>query len=366
MARVLKALGLMSGTSMDGIDAAILDTDGESIATFGPTHFEPYGPEMRAALRAAMERAASLPTAGPLPIGLFQLERELTQAHARAVASLLAAAGMSARDVAVIGFHGQALVHRPEQRATLQIGSGPLFAATTSIDVVSDFRSADVRAGGQGAPLVPIYHAALAKERAPVAVVNIGGVANVTFIGRSGELVAFDAGPGNAPIDDWALKHTGKPIDQGGALAAKGRVNEGVVAHLLKHEFFARPAPKSLDRMAFSLDMARNLSAEDGAATLAAFSAHAIAKARAHFPMAPSEWIVCGGGRHNPVLMRELRRALQDSRVITAEDAGWRGDFIEAEAFAYLAVRSLRGLPISFPATTGVPRPMTGGVLSRA
>lgn len=366
MARVLKALGLMSGTSMDGIDAAILDTDGESIAAFGATHFEPYGPEMRAALRDAMDRAALLPTAGPLPTGLFALERELTQAHARAVSSLLASAGMSAREIDVIGFHGQALVHRPEQRSTLQIGSGQLLASMTSVDVVSDFRSADVRAGGQGAPLVPIYHAALAKGRAPVAVVNIGGVANVTFVGRDGEIVAFDTGPGNAPIDDWALKHTGKPIDQGGALASKGRVNEAVVAHLLTHEFFARAVPKSLDRMAFSFDMARNLSVEDGAATLASFSAHAIGKARAHFPAAPHEWIVCGGGRHNQVLMRELCRALQDSRVITAEDAGWRGDFIEAEAFGYLAVRSLRGLPISFPATTGVPRPMTGGVLSRA
>lgn len=366
MARVLKALGLMSGTSMDGIDAAILDTDGESIAAFGPTHFEPYGPEMRAALRAAMELAASLPTAGPLPPDLFDLERELTQAHARSVEGLFAAAGISAREIDVIGFHGQALVHRPEQRTTLQIGSGPMLAATIKIDVVSDFRSADVRAGGQGAPLVPIYHAALVKERAPVAVVNIGGLANVTFIGSRGEIIAFDTGPGNAPIDDWVLKYTGKPIDQGGAVAAKGHVNETLVAHLLKHEFFARPVPKSLDRMAFSLDMARNLSVEDGAATLASFSAHAIAKAREHFPVAPREWIVCGGGRRNPVLMRALCRALQGSRVITAEDAGWRGDFIEAEAFAYLAVRSLRGLPISFPATTGVLRPMTGGVINRA
>lgn len=366
MARVLKALGLMSGTSMDGIDAAVLETDGEAIAAFGPTHFEPYGPEMQAALRGAMERAASLTAAGPLPSDLFALERELTQAHARSVERLLTAADISADAIDVVGFHGQALVHRPEQRMTLQIGSGALLAAMTSIDVVSDFRSADVRAGGQGAPLVPIYHAALAKDRAPVAVVNVGGVANVTFVGRNGELIAFDTGPGNAPIDDWALKHTGKPIDSGGALAAQGRVNESVVAHLLEHAFFARAVPKSLDRMAFSLDMARNLGVEDGAATLTAFSARAIAKAGAHFPETPRAWIVCGGGRHNPVLMLELRAALPEARVVTAEDAGWRGDFIEAEAFAYLAVRSLRGLPISFPTTTGVPRPLTGGVLATA
>ncbi len=364
MVRVLKAIGLMSGTSMDGIDAAILDTDGERIATFGPTHFEPYAPEMRAKLQAGMELAATSSVAGPLSAKLANLERELTQAHARAVAALLGSAGLSSSAIDVIGFHGQALIHRPERRTTLQIGSGPMLAAATGIDVVNDFRSADVRAGGQGAPLVPIYHAALAADRAPVAVINIGGVANVTFVGAKGELIAFDTGPGNAPLDDWALKHTGKPVDRGGALASKGRVNEAVVAHSLGQEFFARRPPKSLDRMAFSLDVARNLSAEDGAATLTALTARAIAKAREHFPEPPREWIACGGGRHNPVLMRELRAALQGSRVVTAEDVSWRGDFIEAEAFAYLAVRSLRGLPISFPATTGVPRPMTGGVLS--
>jgi anhydro-N-acetylmuramic acid kinase len=366
MASVLKAIGLMSGTSMDGIDAAVLDTDGEAISTFGPTHFEPYGDEMRTKLRAGMARAATLPAAGPLPSDLADLQRELTQAHATAVAALLKRHGLRASAVDVIGFHGQALVHRPDHRMTMQIGSGPLLAATTSIDVVSDFRSADVRAGGQGAPLVPIYHAALASDRAPVAVVNIGGVANVTFVGRDGLLIAFDTGPGNAPIDDWALRHTGKPVDFGGHLAAKGRVHESVVAHLLQHEFFSRPGPKSLDRMQFSLDIVGNLSPADGAATLTAFTARTIARARDQFPEPPREWIVCGGGRHNPLLMNELRAALDFTGVLTAEAAMWRGDFIEAEAFAYLAVRSLRGLPISFPATTGVARPTTGGVLSRS
>jgi anhydro-N-acetylmuramic acid kinase len=239
-----------------------------------------------------------------------------------------------------------------------------LLAQATAIDVVNDFRTADVRAGGQGAPLVPIYHAALAKDRAPVAVLNIGGVANVTFIARDGSLIAFDTGPGNAPIDDWALKYTGKPVDEAGAIAARGRVNENVVTRLLQSDFFAKPAPKSLDRMDFSLEMARNLGVEDGAATLTAFTARAIAKARDHFPEIALTWIACGGGRHNPVMMRELRAALGSATVIVAEDAGWRGDFIEAEAFAYLAARSLRGLPISFPTTTGVRRPISGGTLS--
>lgn len=364
MTRVLKAIGLMSGTSMDGIDAAILDTDGERIEALGPTHFRPYAPEMRARLRGALQAAASIRAAGPLPPEFGRLERDLTDAHALAVDNLIAEAKLEPDQIDIIGFHGQTLVHRPVERMTLTIGSGPRLASATGIDVVYDFRSLDVRAGGQGAPLVPIYHAALAAARAPVAVLNIGGVANVTFVGPGGELLAFDTGPGNAPIDDWALKYTGKPIDESGALAAKGRVNENVVAHLLSHAYFAKAAPKSLDRMTFDLEMARNLGVEDGAATLTAFTARSIAKAREHFPEPPRQWIVCGGGRHNLTLMRDLHAALQGIDVITAEDAGWRGDFIEAEAFAYLAVRSWRGLPISFPMTTGVPRPMTGGMLS--
>lgn len=366
MARVLKAIGLMSGTSMDGIDAAILDTDGEHIAAFGPTRFAPYSADMRARLRDALDRAAIMPLAGPLPMDIEALERELTQAHACLVATLLAEAGLAPDQVDVIGFHGQTLIHRPHERMTLQIGSGPGLAQATSIDVVNDFRAADVRVGGQGAPLVPIYHAALAADHAPVAVLNIGGVANVTFIGKDGTLIAFDTGPGNGPIDDWALRHTGQPIDRGGGLAAKGRVNENVLAELLRNAYFAKSAPKSLDRMDFALDMARNLGVEDGAATLTAFTARAIAAARDHLPQAPQAWIVCGGGRLNPTLMRELRAAMAGATVIVAEDAGWRGDFIEAEAVAYLAVRSLRGLAISFPRTTGVPRPMTGGTLHPA
>jgi anhydro-N-acetylmuramic acid kinase len=349
---------------MDGIDAAILDTDGERIAGFGPARFAPYSQEVRAKLRAGIARATEWNGQGPLPPDIAELERELTQAHAAAVVALLADANLRASETDVIGFHGHALVHRPDRRQTLQIGSGPALAESTGIAVVNDFRSADVRAGGQGAPLVPIYHKALVGERAPVAVVNIGGVANVTFVTNSGELIAFDTGPGNGPIDDWALKHTGVAVDKGGALAARGRVNESVIANLLQDPFFAAPPPKSLDRMAFSLDMARNLSAEDGAATLTALTARTIARSRDHVPEAQRHWLVCGGGRHNPVLMRELRAALANDVVMLAEDAGWRGDFVEAEAFAYLAVRALRGLPISFPKTTGATRPMTGGTLA--
>jgi anhydro-N-acetylmuramic acid kinase len=364
MARVLKALGLMSGTSMDGIDAAILETDGEIVAAFGPTRFVPYVDALRARLRDAMATGATSRFDGPLSPEIAHLERDLTTAHGDAVEALLKAESLRAVDIAVIGFHGQTVVHRQAQHSTLQIGSGPQLAQMCGIDVVNDFRTADVRAGGQGAPLVPVYHQALACGLAPVAVLNIGGVANVTFVGRDGTLIAFDTGPGNGPIDDWALHYSGKPVDKDGKLAKGGRVHENIIATQLAHPYFAKRAPKSLDRMDFTADMARNLSVADGAATLTAFTARAVAKAQGQFPEAPCAWIVCGGGRHNPVLMAALRSALPDTKVNTAEDVGWRGDFIEAEAFAYLAVRSLRGLPFSFPKTTGVPRPMTGGALS--
>ena len=349
---------------MDGVDAAILDTDGEAIAAFGPTRFARYDDALRARLRDAVEAGSALRMDGPLAPDIADLERDLTRTHGEAVGALLKAEGIRAADVAVIGFHGQTLVHRPRQRSTLQIGSGPLLAQLTRINVVSDFRVADVRAGGQGAPLVPVYHQALARERAPVAVLNIGGVANVTFVGRDGSLIAFDAGPGNGPIDDWALRYTGRPVDKDGELAQVGRVHENVIAGQLAHPYFIKPAPKSLDRMDFTADIARNLSVADGAATLTAFTARAAAKAQEQFPQTPRERIVCGGGRHNPILMAALRSALPGTSVKAAEDVGWRGDFVEAEAFAYLAVRSLRGLPFSFPKTTGVPRPMTGGALS--
>jgi anhydro-N-acetylmuramic acid kinase len=279
------------------------------------------------------------------------------------VAALLRSEGLQSADIDAIGFHGQTLMHRPAQRLSLQIGSGPQLAHATGLAVVGDFRSADLRAGGQGAPIVPVYHQALARDRAPVAVVNIGGVANVTFVGRGGELIAFDTGPGNAPIDDWALRFSGKPIDESGKLARSGRVDDNIIAAQLAHPYFSKAAPKSLDRMDFTADMARNLSPADGAATLTAFTARAIAMAGMHFPVAPREWIVCGGGRHNPVLMAALRAALPDASVKTAEEAGWRGDFVEAEAIAFLAVRSLRGLPTTFPQTTGAPRPTVGGSL---
>jgi anhydro-N-acetylmuramic acid kinase len=264
-----------------------------------------------------------------------------------------------------VGFHGQTILHRPFERWTWQIGDGALLARLTGIAVVNHFRDADVAAGGQGAPFVPLYHQVLTRDLArPVVVVNIGGVANVTYVADNGELIAFDTGPGNAAIDDWAFAHTGEPVDRDGKLARAGRIDEGRLARMLGHPAFTLPPPKSLDRLDFPMSAGTGLSAADGAATLTAFTAAAIARAQEHLPQTPKMWIICGGGRHNPVLMEALRARLP-GKVLAAEEVGWRGDFLEAEAFAYLAMRSVQGLPLSVPSTTGVPYPLTGGVLHR-
>ena len=367
MQKSLKAIGLMSGTSLDGIDAALLETDGEDIAHPGPALTIPYDAGARAMLRAALAEARDVAEGAPIPWSIRDAERRITEAHGEAVRQLLAKAKLDARDVALIGFHGQTILHRPAQRWTWQIGDGALLARLTDIDVVNDFRSADVKAGGQGAPLVPLYHASLiksAKLKGPIAVVNIGGVANVTYV--DGEtILAFDTGPGNAPIDDWAQRHAGRPLDEDGTLAASGKAHVDILERMLQHDFFKSAGPKSLDRLDFGMADVEYLSPEDGAATLTAFTAATIAGAREHFPESPVTWIVCGGGRHNKTLMNELRARL-NVPVIAAEHENWRGDFLEAEAFAYLAVRSINGLPLSLPTTTGVAQPTRGGKLHRA
>jgi anhydro-N-acetylmuramic acid kinase len=352
-AKPVLALGLMSGTSMDGIDAALIETDGQE--KLRPLAFltRPYEPEFRTRLATAV-------SAGHADAALGE---ELTRKHAATIEALLAESGVAREKVAVIGFHGHTIFHAPAGRRTVQIGEGALLARLTGIGVVNDFRSADVAAGGEGAPLVPIFHRAIAGPlEKPVAILNIGGVANVTWIGQAGALLAFDTGPGNALIDDWALAHTGRPVDEGGSLASAGRSEEGILAELMADPYFTRRPPKSLDRNHFrsAPAMLAGLGPEDGAATLTHFTAAAAAAALPHLPERPLRWLVTGGGRHNPALMAAFAARL-GRPVDPIEAIGWDGDAIEAQAFAYMAVRSRKGLPISFPETTGVPRPMTGG-----
>ncbi len=362
----LRALGLMSGTSLDGIDAAIIASDGERLLETGPATSIVYDSGFRERLRECLGKTSNTP-------GVSDIAQELTHHHARLVKRLLDENGLSSGDIDLIGFHGHTILHRPQDRLTVQIGDPALLAAQTGIDVIGDFRSNDVAQGGEGAPFASLYHFALSGDLdKPLAVLNLGGVGNVTWIGGGGsvdeaEILAFDTGPGNALIDDWVSGSIGKSMDEGGALARSGTVDEVCLTQLLANPYFERLPPKSLDRDDFAeaMQIVSDLSPADGAATLAAFSTLAVAKAQEHLPEPPKRWLVCGGGRHNGTLMAMLALQL-GVPVDPIEAIGLDGDALEAQAFAFLAVRSLYGLPLSLPKTTRVPRPLSGGTLYKA
>lgn len=358
------AIGLMSGTSMDGIDAALIRTDGASAVEPISKFAIPYSAKFRNELRGVLGGKGSVDG----------VAEALTRSHADAIKALLKASNLSPDGVDVVGFHGHTILHEPENRRTWQIGDAALLASLVGIDVVADFRTDDVAAGGEGAPFAPIFHAAVAPHEQPVCVLNMGGVANVTWIDTSASpvdetvfdhMLAFDTGPASAMIDDWVAEHYGVPFDRDGAIAAGGTVDQACLAGLMANTYFDRLPPKSLDRDAFSAVPLKGLSPADGAATLTAFTVASIARAQAHLPSAPRRWIVTGGGRHNGFLMRALGQALE-APVVSAEDVGLDGDVLEAQAFAYMAVRSLRDMPLSGPSTTGAPKPLTGGHLYRA
>jgi anhydro-N-acetylmuramic acid kinase len=388
MGKTMRAIGLMSGTSMDGIDVALIETDGEEVLRRGPNATFPYSPAVRRQLQAAIEEAKGLERREARPGTLGAVEQQLTELHGDAVRLFLAERTLDSASIDVIGFHGQTVLHKsivaevfvqatndgPPPRViedrrmlTVQLGDGALLARLTGIDVVYDLRAADCAAGGQGAPLAPVYHRALAAKlpERPVALLNIGGVANATWIGHDGALLAFDTGPGNALLDDWMARHTGASRDDDGRAAATGRIDEDALTALLTHGYFGKPPPKSLDRNAFSPEPLAGLSAEDGAATLTAFTAASIVRAREYFPEQPQLWVISGGGRRNKTLMAMIAERVE-AAVAPAEAAGMDGDAMEAEAWAYLAVRSLKGLPITFPGTTGAPKPLSGGVRAAA
>jgi anhydro-N-acetylmuramic acid kinase len=367
------AVGLMSGTSMDGVDAALIRTDGEQRIEALAFRTVPYQPAMRDMLRGAISEALSLERPEPTAL-IAAAERSLTLAHVEAVTALLESAGVAADAVEVIGFHGQTIAHRPERGWTWQIGDGQLLADLCGADVVNDFRRADVEAGGQGAPLAPLFHRALldgqgASGAGRTAVLNLGGVGNISWFAgddRAGGGLwgAFDTGPGNALIDDWVLAETGRSCDEGGALAAEGTVHEDVLATMLDLPWFDLPPPKSLDRHDFGLGAVRGLPTADGAATLTAFTAESVRLALLHLPGRPERILVTGGGRHNGTLMRMLGQRT-GCAVAAVEDAGWDGDALEAQAFAWLAVRALRGRPTSYPQSTGARGPVCGGRLHK-
>ncbi len=359
-ANIVKALGAMSGTSLDGVDAAIVFTDGERIEAFGEHDYRSYSDIERETIRAAL---------GHWDGAAVEVAAETVEnVHAEVLAGF--------EDIEIVGFHGQTVAHDPKGRGTLQIGNGALLAEVLETPVVWDFRSTDVRFGGEGAPLAPFFHFALAKfigALEPVAFLNLGGVGNITFVDprferpdEEGALLAFDTGPANAPINDLVKLRLDLSCDEGGALAAQGDVNSEIVDRFLEHAFFFRVPPKSLDRDAFASlkEDVVTLTTEDAAATLTACAAMSVVKAMEHCPELPTKVLVTGGGRHNSTLMKMLEAGL-DCRVDPVEAVGLNGDMLEAQAFAFLAVRVAKGLTTSCPATTGVAAPVGGGEVSR-
>jgi anhydro-N-acetylmuramic acid kinase len=365
----VQAIGLMSGTSQDGVDIALIETDGEDISRFGPTACRAYSKSERALLRAATLQALDLTDRAARPNEIAAAEAAVTVAHAETVETFMAANGLRPDDVSVIGFHGQTILHRPERRLTVQIGDGAALATRLGIPVIYDFRAADVAAGGEGAPLAPLFHRALVRRSGiaqPAAVLNIGGVANVTYVDADA-LIACDTGPGNALLDDFIRQRTGRLLDTDGATALAGTVDDHELACLLTHPFFSKPPPKSLDRNDFRSwvePFLERASVANGAATLTALTAASVAQIVPLLPRPPATWVVSGGGARNPVIMSMLAERLAPAPVMSAHDAAWSVDSLEAQAFAYLAVRSLRELPLSLPTTTGVPQPLCGGRLA--
>ncbi len=366
------AVGLMSGTSCDGVDAALIETDGEGQVRSILSAFRPYDYQEQVLLRQALVDAKGMKDRKARPGCLVEAEALVTRAHKDAVSQLLSQKGASGLKPDVIGFHGQTVWHDPAAGVTVQIGNGQALANAVKIPVVHDFRAADVAAGGQGAPLVPIYHKALQASsviplQQPLAIINIGGVANITWIGQDGALTAFDSGPGNALINDWVFSKEGVAMDENGAIAASGSVDFLGLIALMGNPYFKKSAPKSLDRNAFDITPIKAMSLQDGAATLTAFTVETLCLGLEHMEIREGEpakmVVVCGGGQHNGHMMEQLAEAL-DSPIMLADNLGWNGDGLEAEAFAYLAVRSMRQLPLTFPGTTGVKQPLSGGVYS--
>lgn len=358
----VKAIGVISGTSMDGIDVSIVETDGDTVVTPGPGRTFSYPDDLRSRLQdliAEPARAQSEP--------LEDLDQAVTNAHVAAIRRFMDETGTSPDEVSLIGFHGQTVYHRPEIRFTRQLGAGRRVAQELGIDTVDRFRHADVASGGEGAPFVPLYHRALASPlEQPVMILNLGGVGNVTYIDGD-TVIAFDTGPASALLDDFVLRRRGQSYDENGRLAASGTADAKLVEEFMTNPFFDRPAPKSLDRQDFHA-RAKGVEAlpdPDGAATLAEFTIESVVAALRHVPRRPLRWLVTGGGRRNAHFMNRLRARLGVS-VEPVETVGWDGDFLEAQAFGYLAVRSVKGLPLSLPTTTGVPHPMPGGELHRA
>jgi len=354
--KIYRAIGLMSGTSLDGIDAAMIETDGYDYVEFIDFETQSYDQDFRHAIRACLNKTQRDHTC-------LSVEKELTLRHANIINKLINKVNINNQHIDIVGFHGQTIHHDPEASVTIQLGDGALLAQETGIDVVYDLRSADIKNGGQGAPLLPVYHRALAMQNDldfPVLIANIGGVSNISWIDADGEMIAFDTGPGNAMIDDWIRKHTGSQYDTRGALAAQGVISQGKMNEFLSLSYFSKNFPKSLDRNEFNRVNVDGLSPHDGAATLTEMAVQSLMAGIKLCPEDPKAIYITGGGRHNDFMMQRLND-VAGIPVKPVEVLGWRGDSMEAEGFAYMAVRHLLMEPTSFTGTTGCVSPTIGG-----
>jgi anhydro-N-acetylmuramic acid kinase len=364
----MRILGFMTGTSLDAVDMAVIETDGEEITRLGPASEKALDPAVRTLIETAIADAIRWAPGAPRPESFAAAATAVANEHVAAADDFMRRHRLLPEDIDLIGLPGQTVLHAPPTPArpvgrTVQLVDAAAVARALGVAVAYDFRTDDLTAGGQGAPLAPVYHGALVHYSTlstPTAVLNLGGVANVTLVGADGALEAFDTGPANGMIDLLVQSRGAGWFDANGALASAGEVDQAVLEAYLADPYFQRLGPKSLDRLDFSLEPVASLSTEDAAATLTAFAAQSAARGLRALSAMPLRLVVSGGGRHNPALMQAIRQQLPFP-TLTAEDVHWRGDSIEAEALAFLAARCLLALPISFPRTTGVAEPMTGG-----
>ena len=376
--RILTALGLMSGTSMDGIDIALIRSDGKNIVERGPFLFVPYHKEFRTQITNGLVDALAIKTRAQRPGNLKGLEKDITRFHERAVRQFLETYKINASEIDLIGFHGHTILHRPDDGLTVQLGDGQMLCNNTGVETIYDMRANDINNGGQGAPLVPVYHRALAHKirqetgnNSPIAFVNIGGISNVTYVGEDNHLIAFDCGPGNALIDQWVSQIDGIEFDEDGLFGKRGKILKSVCDQYMDHPYFDLPIPKSLDRNDFKPLVDNKISLNDGARSLAHVTALAILQAANKLPKIPSIWVICGGGAQNPVIMDDLRAMIENKtpensrsnpRVVSADQIDLSSMAMEAEAFAYLAIRSKHGAYLTYPQTTGCGSAQSGGI----
>ena len=360
------ALGLMSGTSADGIDVAVLTTDGKTKINLGPSGYYPFSNSFRSKIKSIFKKKVNIEKIKKQK-RIVDIENEFTYLNFVAINKFLKKNKINKKEIDVVGFHGQTISHNPMNGYSWQIGNSQKLVNLLNVKVVSNFRDNDIKNGGQGAPLTPIFHYYLTKKiKKKICFINLGGISNVTYFNHRSknslnDILAFDAGPCCSLMDDWVSKNSNKKFDDLGILARSGNVKKEIIQNFLKKPYFSKLPPKSLDRSFFSLSLLKKLKIRDGSATINYLVADTLLKAFGYFPNYPDLCILSGGGRHNKFLVELINKKIKKSKILLAENYNWNGDSIEAHAFAYLSVRKLLNLPITYPKITGVKKPLSGG-----